>query len=176
MSHGFTRGALQQAERGLDVRPDDLVWCAAETGSATSVWDGLLVPWAAGAAIVIHGAGFDPQQRLDLIHRLGVTVLRQAPDEYRQMAEYPVENGELDRVRRAVAVGGPLDPGVAEAFRSMAGLTVSEETRGQGVRAERIVRASDGRARNGLVERAERRRQRCDDERDHEGQADATTR
>jgi hypothetical protein len=127
VSHLFTRGALQQAERGLDVRPDDLVWCTAETGSASSVWDGLLVPWAAGAAIVIHGARFDPQQRLDLIHRLGVTVLRQAPDEYRQMVERTLENGGLGRLRRAVAVGGALDPGVAEAFRTMCGVTVSEE-------------------------------------------------
>ena len=38
------------------------------------------------------------------------------------------ERRGLDRVRRAVAVGGPLDPGVAEAFRSMSGLTVLEET------------------------------------------------
>ena len=103
------------------------------------------MPWAAGAAIVIHGARFDPQQRLDLIHRLGVTVLRQAPDEYRQMVEHSVENGELDRFRRAVAVGGPLDPGVAEAFRSMCGVTVSEETQDTAFERTRFVRASDGR-------------------------------
>jgi hypothetical protein len=127
LSHGGTRGALELVEHGLDVRPDDLVWCAAETGSSTWLWNGLLVPWAAGASTVIHDADFDPQQRLELIQRLGVTVLRQRPDEYRQLVDQPVQHGALDGLRRAVSVGGPVDPDVADAFRALSGVTVEEE-------------------------------------------------
>ena len=127
LSHGFMRHELVEAENGPDLRPDDLVWCAAETGSAASLWDGLLVPWAAGAEVVIDSAEFDAGRRIELIDRLGVTVLRQSPDEYRQMAEQPIENGELDGLRRAVSVGGPLDPDVADALRALCGLTVEEE-------------------------------------------------
>src|SRR4051794_13242343 len=127
LSHGGTRGALELVEHGLDILPGDLVWCAAETGSSTWLWNALLVPWAAGAATVIHDGAFDPRQRAELIQRLGVTVLRQEPDEYRQLVDLPTQNGELDGLRRAVSFGSPLDPDLAEAFHALCGITIEEE-------------------------------------------------
>ena len=44
-------------------------------------------PLVVGAEIVVHEGAFDPVERLELIERLGVTVLCQAPTEYRMLAK-----------------------------------------------------------------------------------------
>ena len=50
------------------------------------------------------------------------------PAEFRQMVRDPARNGELGGVRRAVSLGEPLDPAVADAFQAMCGLTVDAST------------------------------------------------
>jgi len=126
-THGYTWAQRLQAEHWLDARSFDRVWCTAGTGSAKSIWNVLLGPWSRGAEIVIHEGGFDAEQRFDLIQRLGVTVLCQAPTEYRLMAKLPsLARFDLRRVRHAVSAGEPLDPEVIEAFRDTFGLTVYE--------------------------------------------------
>ena len=86
-THGYTFAKRMQAEHWLDARSDDLVWCTAGTGWAKSIWNVLLGPWSCGAEIVLHEGPFDPRERFELIDRLGVTVLCQAPTEYRLMAK-----------------------------------------------------------------------------------------
>ena len=126
-THGSTWATRVQAEHWLDARPDDLVWCTAETGSAKSIWNVLLGPWSRGAEIVMHEGAFDPEQRVELAQRLGVTVLCQPPAEYRLLAEHPsIRHGALGRLRHAVSVGGPLDPHALEVFRDVLGVTVHE--------------------------------------------------
>ncbi len=124
-SHGYTWTKRLQAAQWLTARPDDLVWCTAGTGWAKSIWNVLLGPWSCGAEIAIHGGGFDAEERFDLIERLGVTVLCQAPTEYRMMAKLPeLERFYLGGVRHAVSAGEPLNPEVIEAFRVAFGLTI----------------------------------------------------
>ena len=65
----------------FDCTPDDLVWCTAGTGWAKSLWNVLLGPWSSGSCIVVHEGGFIPEERMNLIRDLGVTVLCQAPTE-----------------------------------------------------------------------------------------------
>ena len=45
-----------QAEHWLDARPDDLVWCTADTGYALFVWNSLIGPWSVGSEIALHEA------------------------------------------------------------------------------------------------------------------------
>ena len=124
-SHGYTWTKRLQAEHWLTARPNDLVWCTAGTGWAKSIWNVLLGPWSCGAEIVLHEGGFDAEERFDLIERLGVTVLCQAPTEYRMMAKQPeLERFHLGSVRHAVSAGEPLNPEVIEAFRIAFGLTI----------------------------------------------------
>ena len=85
--HAYCFAKRMQAERWLAARPGDLVWCTAGTGWAKSIWNVLLGPWSAGAAIVLHEGAFDPEERFRLLAELGVTVLCQAPTEYRLMAK-----------------------------------------------------------------------------------------
>src|SRR5207302_6743052 len=71
-THAYCYAKRAQAERWLAARPDDLVWCTASTGWAKSIWNVLLGPWSAGAAIVLHEGGFEPEERFRLISELGV--------------------------------------------------------------------------------------------------------
>ncbi len=86
-THGWCFTKRLQAERWLDARPGDLVWCTAGTGWAKSIWNVLLGPWSRGSAIVLHEGGFDAAERFGLLEQLGVTVLCQAPTEFRLMAK-----------------------------------------------------------------------------------------
>jgi len=124
-THGYTFAQRMQAEHWLDANPDDLVWCTAGTGWAKSIWNVLLGPWSCGAEIVLHEGPFDPRERFELIDRLGVTVLCQAPTEYRLMAKLDdLEEYELPRLRHAVAAGEPLNPEVIKIFRDEFGITI----------------------------------------------------
>src|SRR5581483_7773506 len=86
-THRYTWAKRAQAAGWLDARPGDVVWCTAGTGWAKSIWNVLLWPWSCGAAIVLHGGGFEPSERYRLLEELRPTVVFQAPTEYRLMAK-----------------------------------------------------------------------------------------
>jgi acyl-coenzyme A synthetase/AMP-(fatty) acid ligase len=126
-AHAYCFAKRMQAERWLAARPGDRVWCTAGTGWAKSIWNVLLGPWSAGAEIVLHEGGFDADERFRLIEELGVTVLCQAPTEYRLMAKLgALERYDLSRVRHLVSAGEPLNPEVIKAFRDAFGLTIHD--------------------------------------------------
>ena len=80
------RPALQ-AERWLDARPGELVWCTAASGWSKSARNAFIAPWLRGAAALLHDARFDPHERLELLERERVAVLCMAPTEYRVIAK-----------------------------------------------------------------------------------------
>jgi acyl-coenzyme A synthetase/AMP-(fatty) acid ligase len=126
-THAYTFAKRMQAEHWLDARPGDLVWCTAATGWAKSVWNVLLGPWSRGAQIVLHEGGFDPVERFELIADLGVTVLCQAPTEYRLMAKLEsLDRYDLSGLRHAVSAGEPLNPEVIKTFRDAFDLTIHD--------------------------------------------------
>ena len=125
-THGAAFASRVQAEHWLDAGGGTP--CGAlPTGSAQSVWSGLIGPWSRGAEIVHHTGEFDALEQLDLIHRLGVTILCQSPTEYRELADLrsrdlgalPLEPAPPPRLhrrpprarrRRALRSVGPADP------------------------------------------------------------------
>ncbi|MGB8265694.1 MAG: AMP-binding protein [Candidatus Velthaea sp.] len=122
----YTYAKRMQAAVWFDCKPDDLVWCTAGTGWAKSLWNVLLGPWSCGSCIVLHEGGFVPEQRMDLIRDLGVTVLCQAPTEYRLEAKL-AELGtrwKLPKLRHCVSAGEPLNPEVLQLWKSAFGLTI----------------------------------------------------
>jgi acyl-coenzyme A synthetase/AMP-(fatty) acid ligase len=126
-THGWCFTKRLQAERWLDARPGDLVWCTAGTGWAKSIWNVLLGPWSRGAGIVLHEGGFDPAGRFELLGQLGVSVLCQAPTEFRLMAKLDgLERYDLSGIRHLVSAGEPLNPEVIRAFRDAFGLTIHD--------------------------------------------------
>jgi acyl-coenzyme A synthetase/AMP-(fatty) acid ligase len=126
-THRYTWAKRAQAERWLDAKPDDLVWCTAGTGWAKSIWNVLLGPWSCGSAVVLHEGGFDPEERFRLIEETGSTVLCQAPTEYRLMAKLDgIERHNLAPVRHMVSAGEPLNPEVIRAFADAFGTTIHD--------------------------------------------------
>jgi acyl-coenzyme A synthetase/AMP-(fatty) acid ligase len=110
-THAYTYAKRMQAEHWLDARPGDVVWCTAGTGWAKSIWNVFLGPWSRGAEILLHEGGFDARERFELLERMEVTVLCQAPTEYRLMAKLDgLERHDLSRLRHAVSAGEPLNP------------------------------------------------------------------
>ncbi|HMD03431.1 MAG TPA: AMP-binding protein, partial [Candidatus Baltobacteraceae bacterium] len=125
-THAYTYAKRMQAQFWLDAKPDDLLWCTAGTGWAKSLWSVLLGPWSCGTAIVLHEGGFDPAERMDLIRDLGVTILCQAPTEYRIEAklENLGERWKLPKLRHCVSAGEPLNPEVLARWKAAFGLTI----------------------------------------------------
>jgi acyl-coenzyme A synthetase/AMP-(fatty) acid ligase len=123
--HAYTFAKRMQAAVWLDAKPTDLVWSTAGTGWAKSLWNVLLGPWSCGAAIVLDEGGFDPAGRMDLIRDLGVTVLCQAPTEYRLEAKLPTLNTwKLPKLRHVVSAGEPLNPEVLARWHEAFGQTI----------------------------------------------------
>jgi acyl-coenzyme A synthetase/AMP-(fatty) acid ligase len=125
-AHAWTHASRMQARAWLDVRSEDLVWCTAGTGWAKSLWNVLLGPWSCGSAIVLDEGGFDPAERMDLIRDLGVSVLCQAPTEYRLEAKLEGlgVRWKLPQLRHCVSAGEPLNPEVLARWKDAFGLTI----------------------------------------------------
>ena len=124
-THGYTHAQKMQAEYWLDLRGDDRLWCTSGTGWAKSIWNVILGPWSVGTEIFFHEGGFDPAERLSLIERYDITVLCQAPTEYRLLAKTKeLEGANLASIRHAVSAGEPLNPPVIEKWKDLHGITI----------------------------------------------------
>jgi acetyl-CoA synthetase/medium-chain acyl-CoA synthetase len=125
-THGATFAARVAAEHWLDLGPGDAVWCTADAGSAQSLWTALGA-WARRAEVLLSEERLEPLDRLDVLHRLGATVLCQTPAEYRALAEVrELPRFRSPRLRRLVSVGDRLEAEVAAAFEEAWGLTIHE--------------------------------------------------
>lgn len=152
-THASTFAARVQAEYWLDARPDDLIWSTAEAGWAESIWNSFLGPWSCGAEIFLHEGQFDPRERLELVERFDVSVLCQAPAEFRQMAElHDVERHDLSRLHHAVSTGEPLDPALVTSFRQTFGITIHDGY-GQTENALLVANAPGAEIRTGSIGR-----------------------
>jgi acyl-coenzyme A synthetase/AMP-(fatty) acid ligase len=124
-THGYTYAKRVQARYWLDLQEGDRVWCTAATGWAKNIWNVVLGPWSLGNEIFVHEGAFDPVERLALIGRYGITVLCQAPTEYRVLANTPeLEDADLSTVRHAVSAGEPLNAAVIERFEELHSITI----------------------------------------------------
>jgi acyl-coenzyme A synthetase/AMP-(fatty) acid ligase len=124
-THGYTHAKRMQARYWLDLQEGDRLWCTSGTGWAKSIWNVFLGPWSLGTEIFFHEGGFDPAERLDLIQQYEITVLCQAPTEYRLLAKTPeLQSAELSRLRHAVSAGEPLNPPVIERWKELHGITI----------------------------------------------------
>ncbi len=124
-THGYTHAKRMQARYWLDLQDGDRLWCTSGTGWAKSIWNVFLGPWSMGTEIFFHEGGFDPAERLELIRRYEITVLCQAPTEYRLLAKTKeLQEADLSRIRHAVSAGEPLNPPVIERWKELHGLTI----------------------------------------------------
>ena len=125
--HGqrYLPGQRLQAERWLDARPGELVWCTAASGWSKSARNAFIAPWLCNAAALLHDARFDPHERLELLERERVAVLCMAPTEYRVIAKR-AEPRATPRLRGLVADGEALDPAVLDRWHDATGLWIRD--------------------------------------------------
>lgn len=101
-------------EYGLDVRPEDVFWNAADPGWAYGLYYGILAPLAAGRRNLLLSAGFSPETTWRVLREFGVTNFASAPTVYRSLRASDVPVPEGIRLRRASSAGEPLTPEVSE--------------------------------------------------------------
>jgi acetyl-CoA synthetase/medium-chain acyl-CoA synthetase len=150
-THAATFAARVQTEHWLDAGPGDAVWCTADTGSALAVWNVLIGPWSRGAEVIVHHGEFDPADRLDLIDRLGATILCQTPSEYAALTELrQFRRYRPRRLRRLVSTGDTLDRDVIALYEDVWGMTIHEGY-GQAETAVVVANGIDAGFRTGSV-------------------------
>ncbi len=126
-THGSIFATRVQAEHWLDVGRGDAVWCTSETTSPLTMWNTVVGPWSRGAEIVLQYGDFDADERLDLLFRLGPSILCQSPAEYRALAEHPkLERFRSPRLRRLVSTGDFLDHDVVAVFEERWGMSIAD--------------------------------------------------
>lgn len=125
--HGqsYIPGQMLQAEHWLGAGPGDLVWCTAAPGWSKSSRNVFLAPWLRGAAGVVHDARFEASERLEICRREGISILCQAPTEYRMLAKR-TEVGRLPEMHRMVAAGEALGTEVGAHFLERTGLAIAD--------------------------------------------------
>ncbi len=114
-----------QAEHWVGARKKDLVWVTTATGWSKSARNVFVAPWIMGAAALICDARFDAAQRLAICEREEVSILCQAPTEYRMLAR----SGELrplPALRRAISAGEPLGSDMLDAYREAWGIEIAD--------------------------------------------------
>ncbi|MFJ9005448.1 AMP-binding protein [Streptomyces canus] len=112
-------------EFGLDVRPDDVFWNAADPGWAYGLYYAILGPLAAGHRSLLLHSGFSPALTWQVMRDFGVSNFAAAPTVYRSLRSAPEPVPDGLRLRAASSAGEPLTPEV---------ITWAEQTLGVPVR------------------------------------------
>ena len=73
-------------ELGLDVRPEDVYWNAADPGWAYGLYYAILAPLAMGRESIMLRGGFSADLTWQILERFGVTNFAAAPTVYRALA------------------------------------------------------------------------------------------
>jgi acetyl-CoA synthetase len=123
--HRYLAGQSVQAEHWYGAHPGDLCWCTAASGWSLSARNAFVAAWLRGAAALLHDARFDPDERLELLDREGVSVLCMSPTEYRAIAKR-AELRPLPELRHACAAGEPLNPEVVRAWDEGVGVAIHD--------------------------------------------------
>jgi acetyl-CoA synthetase len=121
----YLMGQGLQADHWFGAGDGDLAWCTAAPGWSKSTRNVFVAPWLRGAAAMIHDGRFDPAERWEIVEREGVSVLCQAPTEYRMLAKR-AELRPAPALRRMVSAGEPLNPEVIRLFRERVGLPIGD--------------------------------------------------
>jgi acetyl-CoA synthetase len=113
-------------EYGLDVRPGDVYWCAADPGWAYGLYFGVIGSFSLGVPSVFLHAGFSPELTWAVLRGQNVTNFAAAPTVYRSLraAGTPAPAGL--RLRCASSAGEPLTPEVNQWAEQALGLSVHD--------------------------------------------------
>ncbi|TKT76381.1 acyl-CoA synthetase [Aquamicrobium sp. LC103] len=114
------------AEHWLDLGPDDVMFCTADTGWSKAGTSILFGPWSRGSAVLFYDGPFDPAFRIELLERHGVTVYCAAATELRHLVALELTGRSLPALRLTVSAGESLNPPVLARWQEMTGTPVLE--------------------------------------------------
>jgi acetyl-CoA synthetase len=114
------------AEFGLDLRPDDLFWCAADPGWAYGLFFGILATLSTGTPSLLLSAGFSPELTMAVLSKEGVTNFSAAPTVYRALSASGLMPSVPLGLRCASSAGEPLTPDVNEWAERVLDVTVHD--------------------------------------------------
>lgn len=112
---GFLIGTYHNVQWALDLGPEDVYWCTADTGWLTFPIFELVGGLAAGATMLAYEGALDypePDRAYDIIERYRVTKVFTAPTFLRMLARAGAswaERHDLSSLRLISLVGEPLD-------------------------------------------------------------------
>jgi acetyl-CoA synthetase len=111
-------------ELGLDARPDDVFWNAADPGWAYGHYFGIVGPLLLGLSSIWVAGGFSADLTWQVLGRFGVSNFAAAPTVYRGLRA--AQSTQQVRLRCASAAGEPLTPDVNEWAPGALGVAVHD--------------------------------------------------
>jgi len=106
----------------LDLKPDDLMWCTADTGWSKAGTSILFGPWSCGAHVLFYNGPFEPRRRFELLARHRVTVFCAAATELRRLIAEDVSGFDLAALRLTVSAGETVNPEVVKRWTTLTGV------------------------------------------------------
>jgi acetyl-CoA synthetase len=97
-------------EYGLEVRPDDVFWNAADPGWAYGLYYGIIGPLVSGRRSILLHAAFEPGLTWRLLAKFGVTNFAAAPTVYRALRAADADAPSSLPLRVCSSAGEPLNP------------------------------------------------------------------
>jgi acetyl-CoA synthetase len=113
------------AEYGLDLRPDDVFWNAADPGWAYGLYFGVIASLLTGTRSVLLEGGFSAASTLNVLARFGVTHFAAAPTVFRSLRASGLPVGDL-KLRCASSAGEPLTGDINDWAREALGLPIRD--------------------------------------------------
>lgn len=113
-------------EFGLDLRPEDIYWCAADPGWAYGLYYGVLASFSTGTMGVMVQGNFSAAMTFSVLDRFGVTNFAAAPTVYRALRSSNLLVPAALKLRCASSAGEPLTPDVNEWALASLGVAVHD--------------------------------------------------
>jgi acetyl-CoA synthetase len=114
------------AEFALDLRQNDLFWCAADPGWAYGLYFGVLASFTTGVESVMLQGGFSAELTFAVLRDQGVTNFAAAPTVYRSLRASNASSVGPLKLRCASSAGEPLTPEVNLWATSVLGVPVHD--------------------------------------------------
>jgi acyl-coenzyme A synthetase/AMP-(fatty) acid ligase len=125
-SHGYTWCHRYIGSHWLGVRPGELHWGTANTGSARAGCGVLFGPWMNGVATFMYNGLLEPQKQLELLARYSIATLCATPTEYLRLMREDLASHKLPALRHCTATGEALNAEIIGVWHQCFGLTIHD--------------------------------------------------
>jgi acetyl-CoA synthetase len=110
----------------LNLRADDIFWCAADPGWAYGLYFGILATFTTGTPSILLQGGFTPAATIQVLEQYEVTNFAAAPTVYRSLRSSGLDSVKPLALRCLSSAGEPLTPEVNDWAEKVLGLTVHD--------------------------------------------------